>query len=511
MRYSLCLLAAYACGALQLFSAIRMPDGGSSSSPLPHRKLASNTVIVGSGPTGLATAIMLARRGYTNIRVFDRLGRPPAPDDASVWGEFNEVRSYNIGVISRGQIALRSLGVLDKVKSFTSQVTGRKSWAPQTKLDEPVVTSFLDKGDLLTRVLQRDRLASVLLQEIEEKYSDAVKVCFNTVCESMDWINLEKESERCRLTLKDISNKVPLFSYLEAPLVVGADGANSAVREAVAKRSSRWQFRVHKFRDTNVRVYRTIPMYLPPDSKKWPRNFTYTARLQSDLILDSLCSKEGVHLGVVIFRPWDKRVTELKGKEDAKVFFETFFPMFADFIKEKDMESFAQKEPSSFPLFSYAGPQLHKGKSCVLLGDCIHTVKPFFGLGVNVALEDVTALDKCLEKHDDDTRNALTDYSKLRGKEAKALVTLSRQLDGGFLTFILPLIIDSFLNKALPKVFSPSTVSSMMNEKRTFREISRRKTIDRILQLILASSFLAGVGKLFVAMSRFLRMGFLRG
>ena len=33
-------------------------------------------------------------------------------------------------------------------------------------------------------------------------------------------------------------------------------------------------------------------------------------------------------------------------------------------------------------LTRYVGPALHQGGSTVLLGDAIHTVKPYFGLGV---------------------------------------------------------------------------------------------------------------------------------
>jgi 2-polyprenyl-6-methoxyphenol hydroxylase-like FAD-dependent oxidoreductase len=54
-------------------------------------------VIVGGGPAGLATAIMLARRGWRDIAVYDRLPPPPDPDDEAVWGDTAKVRSQLSG------------------------------------------------------------------------------------------------------------------------------------------------------------------------------------------------------------------------------------------------------------------------------------------------------------------------------------------------------------------------------------------------------------------------------
>jgi len=58
--------------------------------PIPHKKrlvtkpLSMSVAIVGTGPAGLAAAIMLARRGVVNISLFDQFGPPPKPDDKTV-------------------------------------------------------------------------------------------------------------------------------------------------------------------------------------------------------------------------------------------------------------------------------------------------------------------------------------------------------------------------------------------------------------------------------------------
>lgn len=90
----------------------------SSSSSDASSSLPASTAIVGGGPTGLAVALMLARRGYRNVRVYERLAEPPPPASAE-WG--NPERSYNLGIGGRGQMALAKLGAAEKVLSWCAE------------------------------------------------------------------------------------------------------------------------------------------------------------------------------------------------------------------------------------------------------------------------------------------------------------------------------------------------------------------------------------------------------
>lgn len=94
--------------------AARESTTSSNASP----SLPASTAIVGGGPTGLAVALMLARRGYRNVCVYERLAEPPPPASPE-WG--NPERSYNLGIGGRGQTALAKLGAAEKVLSWCAE------------------------------------------------------------------------------------------------------------------------------------------------------------------------------------------------------------------------------------------------------------------------------------------------------------------------------------------------------------------------------------------------------
>ena len=74
----------------------------------------------------------------------------------------------------------------------------------------------------------------------------------------------------------------------------------------------------------------------------------------------------------------------------------------------------------------------------------------------------------------DDIPSALEKYSSMRASDTKAIVKMSERLDGGFFTFVLPLIVDSILHKLMPKIFSPNTIKSIQDPELTYTQIKLR-------------------------------------
>lgn len=452
---------------------------------------------------------MLARKGF-KVKVYDRLPEPVDPNSPE-WGRSLGERNYNIGLNGRGQKVLKHLGIMSTIEQYSANVYGRMDWSPQTTADNPVETIFTDRP-YITKCVQRERLVGAILEDIKTKYSDSISCEFLTECTNIEWLRDEDGNEICIVALskknlhsEDESNLAlslpPNFEWIEkSDFVIGADGAQSFVRNIIDndEKGGKSQIQMKRFEDKNVRVYRTIPIHFPdsnsniPADKKRRKDLNYSARTKLDINLDALPTKEGIYLGVVLYRPWDQQLKSLNSTSDARDFFNRVFPMFSPYIYDSDLAEFVKKGDSKLPKFSYVGPQLHKGKTTLLLGDVIHVVKPFFGLGVNSGFEDVLALEHCLNKTDDNVGKSLQLFSRLRGKEAKALVDISRKLDGSILSFLVPLIIDSTFHKFSPRIFAPNIISLMQNDNITFTGIQKRKRIDRILQsfVIITSALL---------------------
>ena len=149
----------------------------------------ADAVVVGSGPAGLTTAIMLARRGTPKIRLYDQLPEPPASMNTSVWGTFRRERSYNVGLSGRGQQVLERLEALDGVKKASMPMKVAKVWTPETPVDMPIERNLV-RDRYQTICLERDRLSSCLLEDIRQKYSDQIELKFSSRCVGVCWAQL---------------------------------------------------------------------------------------------------------------------------------------------------------------------------------------------------------------------------------------------------------------------------------------------------------------------------------
>jgi flavin-dependent dehydrogenase len=188
-----------------------------------------------------------------------------------------------------------------------------------------------------------------------------------------------------------------------------------------------------------------------------------------------------------------------------RAFFDDEFPQFSALVDDEIMAQVAAKSSSSLPGFRYAGPRLNLGKRTLVLGDAAHTVKPYFGLGANSAMEDIRmlsdALDECGAGNDDADEavpKAVELFSKRRSGDSEALVAISRNMDRPgkmfFFTFLLPIILDGIFHKIAPKVFGPNMFGMFQRRDIGFKQIQRKKRLDRVMQVVCIGSILTAAG-----------------
>lgn len=97
----------------------------------------------------------------------------------------------------------------------------------------------------------------------------------------------------------------------------------------------------------------------------------------------------------------------------------------------------------------------------------------------------------------DNLSDAVRLFSKERAPEAAALVKVSRELDRpgklGFITFILPIILDSIFHKLAPKVFETNNIQMLQRTGYSFCRLQKRKRLDRIMQVPIIGTTVTGM------------------
>ena len=126
-----------------------------------------------------------------------------------------------------------------------------------------------------------------------------------------------------------------------------------------------WQrLKVHRYEDTSVRVYKTVPMRLPKD---WRKDINYSARTKT-VNFDALPTLEGDHCGVLLIKPDDAAAQSIPDVPAAREYFDELLPQFSPSISDAALQQVIDKPPSRLPVFRFVGPRIHRGKSTVLLG-----------------------------------------------------------------------------------------------------------------------------------------------
>ena len=417
--------------------------------------MVKKVVIVGAGPSGVLLAHYLLDRGEQyQVELYDRLGDPRVI-------EFSNARTYSITLTERGMNALHQIPRLEAaVRAMAIELQG------SVFHDQRGKTKVISRKKRLVAI-DRTLLVIALLKELTEKYDDRrLKLQFNHSCTEVDF------------AAKTVTFQIPKLtdSTVNYDLLIGADGARSAVRSAIASQPQ------PNFHNTNP--FELEQKYYPIDYKS-----IYLPRPTSETYLDSARihiwrTKEGTAVllipqqdgslnGVVLFPRQNNQVTDLTTPEAVLQFFHQHSPEVGQLLPVSEAEAFLKRPPAR--VLTTRCSHYHYGDSVLILGDAAHSVPPSLGQGCNAALEDVAIINQLLDEYAENWENAIAQFTLRRQPDAHALLELSNHSSPSssklFFEFIVREQLAKTLHRLLPNRFPPSYFELVFESSVPYSEI----------------------------------------
>ncbi|WP_291725846.1 FAD-dependent oxidoreductase [Bernardetia sp.] len=368
--------------------------------------MSSKVTLVGAGLVGSLLSIFLAKKGH-QVEVFER--RPDYRKMGAVGG-----RSINLALSERGWRALKAAGIEQKIKDIALPMRGRMMHDIEGNL------TFQPYGKENQAIYSVSRaILNEVLMDVAEKEQN-VKFHFNQRCENIDI----KDTEATFLNEEEQTK-----NRVKSDIVIGADGAFSAVRGELQKMplfNYTQHYLPHGYKELTIPPNEDGSHKLAPDALHiWPRR---------SFMLIALPNTDGSFTCTLFLRfESDKEHQEafdkLTSDEEIISFFETHF---ADVIPIMPtlLEDFKQNPTSSLVTIRCA-PWAYQGKVC-LIGDASHAIVPFYGQGMNSGFEDCFYFNEFMEKQlkknkNIDWQELFSDFQEERIPNTNAIADLAIQ------------------------------------------------------------------------------------
>ena len=367
--------------------------------------------VVGAGLVGALLATLLAQRGFA-VEVFER--RP----DPRVRG-FLGGRSINLALAERGLDALREAGLADDVLAQAVMMRGRMVHALDGTTN--LQRYGLDDSEVI-RSVSRGGLNILLLSAAERA---GASFHFDSALTSADFAQ----------GIVTLAGRDGVTRTHQAGLLLGCDGAGSALRAAMAKAADlgeRVEPLGHGYKELEIPALPPCPANRegnegPADRGSgifaiephalhiWPRGH---------YMCIALPNTEG-NFTVTLFLPNEGPHPSFATLPDviaARAFFKREFPDALPLMPGFDDDWNAHPVGQLATLYL---DRWHVDGRALLLGDAAHAIVPFHGQGMNAGFEDAAELASLLQEQPNDAVAVFAEFESRRKPNADAIAAMS--------------------------------------------------------------------------------------
>ena len=416
--------------------------------------------IIGAGLVGSLLSIYLQKRGY-KVDVYER--RADMRKEAIRAG-----KSINLALSNRGWRPLTEVGLEEKLNRLIIPMKGRMMHDMEGNLS---FQPYGKEGEAINSI-SRGGLNSLLMDTAE---SHGVKFHFGFKCTGIDF-------ERTIANVEDRDTSLDIHS----DLIFGADGAFSAVRNAMQK-TDRFNYSQdyipHGYKELSFPATANGDFALDKNALHiWPRK---------DFMLIALPNLDK-SFTVTLFLAFEGKNSfeNLVSDEEIDEFFDTEFKD-AKVLMPNLVDEFKQNPPSSLvTVRSY--PWVNN--NVCLIGDAAHAVVPFYGQGMIAGFEDCYVLNSLLDKNTDDWQATQKDFEEQRKPDANAIADLAlanfvvMRDKVGDEKFLLRKQIEAHLYTLYPDKWIPLYSMVTFNENMRYSEaLAKGKKQEEIMDEVMAS------------------------
>jgi kynurenine 3-monooxygenase len=356
--------------------------------------------IVGAGLVGALLATLLAQRGFA-ITLFER--RPDPRKTGFLGG-----RSINLALAERGWHGLRLAGLSETLRPLAVMMRGRMVHHLDGRTE--LLRYGRDDSEVIWSI-NRGALNIALIDAAEAAGAD---IHFDRFLQSVDWADSPDAQSSLRFR-SEADNAEHVHS---ARTVIGADGAGSALRQAMARQldlGERFEPLDHGYKELEIPPRHENTFAMEPNALHiWPRG---------NYMSIALPNAEG-SFTVTLFLPneGDPSFTTILNGADARALFARDFADALALIPE--LEQDFERNPTGLLGTLYLD-RWHLDGRALLLGDAAHAIVPFHGQGMNCGFEDAVELTQLLDNSTSTLSDTFAEFERRRKPNADAIAEMA--------------------------------------------------------------------------------------